>query len=402
VSSSSSNEDGGAHDDYLSNGKRLLLERPSTSTAHQKSTSDAPEDGARDDSKHKEINESSPASTEQKQKSTQVLPTKQVYTAPTPSETNPMHSSGPYNPRDMWTRRVTRPFDEDDDGSENYMSKTEEEIYFHRGVLLHYYLHHFKKDSKNDAEQQKEKQQQQVDDEKKHRESGGTSSSKEIPPKKFWYYTLYNPDRMYVQYDRFSSDNPYTQALLRLNLINVVCRNDFQIEEVRSNQHKVPCADCGKGFRLYNNPTLYAMDSTKYGPRVKICMECVKFRSDLILRLTNDKLSFRQIHQIKLVVGGPERDMRLLHLCLTKADNVFDMQRKKLENVYGVGGLFDKGLSDEPIRLNLNYGGISMTSRELLEEDNVSFHDIMSSNIPICKYCSGGCKGCKNSWSKSK
>jgi hypothetical protein len=92
-------------------------------------------------------------------------------------------------------------------------------------------------------------------------------------------------------------------------------------------------------------------------------MECVKFRSDLILRLTNDKLSFRQIHQIKLVVGGPERDMRLLYLCLTKADNVFDMQRKKLENVYGVGGLYDKGLSDEPIRLNLNYGGISMTSR---------------------------------------
>lgn len=194
---------------------------------------------------------------------------------------------------------------------------------------------------------------------------------------------------MHVQYDRFSSDNPYTETLLRLNLINIVCRNDFVLEEVRSNQHKVPCADCGKGFWLgeYNKPTLYAMQSTRYGPRIKICMECIKFRSDLILRLTNDKLSFRRIHQINLVVGGPERDMRLLRQSLSNIDNILDMQGKKLENVYGPEGLYDKGLSNEPIRLNLNYGAISMTCRELLQEVDVSFEEIMSSNIPVCKYC---------------
>ena len=163
-SASAGDKDDGAHQDILSDGKRIV-EGPSTSTAYQKSAScaddNAPKDGKRDDINSKEIDGSSSASTEQEQKSTSGVPTnkkpsssssssvlkEQVYTAPTPSMTNRMQCSGPYNDRDIWTRRVTRPFDEDDDGSESYMIKTEEEIYFHRGALLHY-LHNFKNDSK--------------------------------------------------------------------------------------------------------------------------------------------------------------------------------------------------------------------------------------------------------------
>lgn len=161
---------------------------------------------------------------------------------------------------------------------------------------------------------------------------------------------------------------------------------------MRSNTHRVPCEDFGTDFELdedNRHPTLYALHEGRYRSREKLCMDYVQFRSNLFLRLTEDKRSLRRINRLYLALLSRRRVLN-----------------DPLWNFWGRDGVWDKGPTEEPILLNikqrhpillmLNIGrsNVRRTCRELLQEAYLTSQD-RRDDIPFCGGCSSrNCRGC--------
>lgn len=91
--------------------------------------------------------------------------------------------------------------------------------------------------------------------------------------------------------DDDSVDGPAAEFEARVSVINAACGAYFQAKEVRG-RHRAACDDC-LSIPSYGMHACDQSDGVYDAP--KLCESCVVYRSDLLIRVTEDKTRYRKI-----------------------------------------------------------------------------------------------------------